>query len=127
MQRSAHPVQSPGPSAQPHQRHFQFPHSKRANDVIYETLSYKQDEARRWSSNISTVSAPNLTAGIVPIGGSKKRGDPPPLPPKPRLMNFKHQPDYGVGGLHSLPPGSYLTPEIGQTLTDERGYSVSFV
>jgi len=120
------PSQLQSLSSHPSQKSFQVP-QPRSHDAIYETLSYTQDHARRWSSNVSTVSAPNLTSGIVPIGGPKKRGDPPPLPPKPRLINMKLQSDYGVQGLNSLNSGSFHSPEIGQTLTDERGYSVSFV
>jgi hypothetical protein len=85
-------------------------------DPIYETLSsYKHD--RRWSSNISTVSAPNLSAASA---GRPRRGDPPPLPPKPRLMSLKPE----VGYAH---PNPGMTHEVGVTRTDERGYSVSFV
>ena len=125
--------QAPPPHAQQHP-------SGPFQDPIYETLSsYKHDpSSRRWSSNISTVSAPNLgsTGGMASLGGTgrMRRGDPPPLPPKPRLLNMKQE--VAIFGQnsnsHSLSlqqqqQQQNLSSEIGLTRTDERGYSVSFV
>ena len=106
------------PQHQPQQQQQHVAHHGPFQDPIYETLtSYKHD--RRWSSNVSTVSAPNLSAAAA---GRPRRGDPPPLPPKPRLMSLKPE----VGFLHPN-PGNSLGHEVGVTRTDERGYSVSFV
>ena len=92
-------------------------------DPIYETLSsYKHDPSRRWSSNVSTVSAPNLSAAAA---GRPRRGDPPPLPPKPRLMTLK--PEMGFAIQNQIQNQGNLASEVGMTRTDERGYSVSFV
>lgn len=108
--------QQPPQQPQPHPQ--QLMHRGPFQDPIYETLSsYKQD--RRWSSNVSTVSAPNLSAASA---GRPRRGDPPPLPPKPRLMSLKPELNYAHQN-----PGNGLDHQVGVTRTDERGYSVSFV
>ena len=107
-------------------------------DPIYETLSsYKHDpSSRRWSSNVSTVSAPNLTsaAGMGHSGRQGSRGVPPPLPPKPRLMNMKPDSMFlppqqqQQQQQHGMTIKQNLSSDIvGLTRTDERGYSVSFV
>jgi hypothetical protein len=120
----------PPPQQQQQQQQQHHPMlSGHFQDPIYETLSsYKHDASRRWSSNVSTVSAPNLSTAS---SGRPRRGDPPPLPPKPRLMTLKPEMGFGIQNPGNLGfgiqnPGN-LASEVGMTRTDERGYSVSFV
>lgn len=133
--------QQPAPPHAQQQQQQQMQPSGHFQDPIYETLSsYKHDpSAQRWSSNISTVSAPNLGStsgmasslgGLGSSTGRLRRGDPPPLPPKPRLLNMKQESIFGQNSnSHSLSQQQQqsLSSEIGLTRTDERGYSVSFV
>lgn len=82
-------------------------------DPIFETLStFKHTSSRQWTSNITNFS---------PNGVKAKRSDPPPLPPKPKLLVLK--PDF-VPGVKNFKSSNF---DLGKTQVDERGFSVSFV
>jgi len=85
-------------------------HGNSFYDPIYETLStYKHHGSNQWSSKFSS-------------GFKLRRGEPPPLPPKPKLMSLVRT-DI-LQNIENINGSNY---ELGKTQRDERGFTFSFV